>query len=113
MTAELTNPGEIGTCGAGLCDRPAVAYVSRTTVTRTSGGRLLTIVGSRADWLANTGTGEVGGVIQLRCLDCVHDELDELIREAAAIPATREDGNPWSDPHRDLQPSPSLERNTQ
>lgn len=106
MTATPAEPGEIGTCGSGLCDNPAVAYVSRTTVTRTSGGRLLTIVGSRADWLANTGTGEVGGVTQLRCLDCVHDELDELIREAAAIPAAREDGNPWSDPDRDLPALP-------
>jgi hypothetical protein len=112
----VSNPtnGEIGTCGAGLCDRPAVAYVSRTTVTRTSGGRLLTIVGSRADWLAHTGPAEIAGVTQLRCLDCVHGELDELIREAAAIPAAREDGNPWADPYVDgTTPTPLSEKGCQ
>lgn len=97
---------EIGTCGLGLCDRPAVAYVSRTTVTRTSGGRLLTIVGSRADWLANSGNGEVGGVTELRCLDCVHDELDALLSEAAAIPFVRADGNPFTDTHVDGHSQP-------
>jgi hypothetical protein len=106
--------GEIGTCGVAYCDRPAVAYVSRTGVTRTSGGRLLTIVGSRADWLANTGTGEVGGVTDLRCLDCAHDELDALLNEAATVPFVRADGNPFADSGTDdLSPSPSPERSTQ
>lgn len=79
--------GEIGTCGMGYCDRPAVAYVSRTVVTRTGGGRLLTIVGRRADWLAHTGSAELGGAVQLRCLECAHHELDVLLREAADLPA--------------------------
>jgi hypothetical protein len=77
---------DIGTCGTGYCDRPAVAYVARTNVTKTSGGRLLTIVGRRADQLANTGNGALGGVTDLRCLDCAHDELDTLLTEAAAVP---------------------------
>lgn len=81
---DVTLPHEIAPCGTALCDRPGIAYVSRTAFTATSGGRLLAIVGRRAEWLAHTGPAEHTGLLEVRCIDCVHHELDQLIGEAAS-----------------------------
>jgi hypothetical protein len=71
-------------CGVGYCDRPAAVYVSRAGP-GLSGGRLLAIAGPRAAHLATTGPSDGGAVLSLRCAECAHHELDDLIN---AVPVT-------------------------
>lgn len=65
---------DLGMCGAGYCDAPAVVYVSRQEPGRT-GARLVVIAGDRARQLAVVGTA----ADNVRCVDHAHDELDGLI----------------------------------
>lgn len=58
-------PGLI--CGIGYCERPAVAYVVRT---HGQSRRLIAILGPRAAFLGERSP------VELRCYDCLHDELD-------------------------------------
>lgn len=76
-----TRAPQIGVCAAPYCGRPAVAYVSRTVATR-GGGRFTAIVGARGELLGSTGSVDMPGFTQLRCLDCLHDELDALLAHA-------------------------------
>jgi hypothetical protein len=64
---------EIGVCGAGMCDNPAVTYLFRTPT------RVTAVVGARAVELGAAHPGELSGVLELRCADCAHNELDDLI----------------------------------
>lgn len=66
---------DLGPCQAGYCDRPAVAYVSRTLG---SSPRFLVLLGRRAEDLS-AGIEGVGSPLALRCLDCAHDELDKAV----------------------------------
>jgi len=66
----VANAPQIGVCGAGYCDRPAVAYVSRTVgVSR----RVTIIIGPRGEFLGEQNQPE------LRCFDCLHDEVDTAL----------------------------------
>lgn len=76
-----TRAPSIGVCGAPYCDRTAVAYVVRTVATR-GGGRLTAVVGARGEALGSSTSPDFTGCSQLRCLDCLHDELDALLAQA-------------------------------
>ena len=65
-----TNATQIGVCGTGYCDRPAVAYVSRTVG---SSRRVTIIIGPRGEFLGD------GNPLELRCFDCLHDEVDTAL----------------------------------
>ena len=66
----------LGPCQSGYCDRPAVAYLSRTLGPPP---RFLVILGRRAEELSG-GIEGMGSPLALRCLDCAHDELDRAVR---------------------------------
>lgn len=74
------NAPQIGVCGAGYCDRPAVAYVLRTVG---ASRRVTIIIGQRGEVLGNHEPGE------LRCFDCLHDEVDTALT-STGIPASSE-----------------------
>lgn len=71
---------QIGVCGTGYCDRPAVAYVSRTVG---SSRRVTVIIGGRGESLGDHAPDA------LRCFDCVHDEVDTALA-STGIPAPQE-----------------------
>lgn len=73
----MTGVEDLGPCQSGYCDRPAVAYVSRTAG---RSPRFLVILGRRAEQLAD-GIEGAGSPLALRCLDCAHDELDAVVAE--------------------------------
>lgn len=79
MTGPDPTDEGLGTCGTGYCDRPAVTYLSWT------GDRTTFIVGPRAGFLAHAGPADghvLLGPLALRCLDCAHHALDDLLHPA-------------------------------
>lgn len=76
----VANGPQIGVCGAGYCDRPAVAYVSRTVG---SSRRITIIIGARGELLGDQRPPE------LRCFDCLHDEVD-IALSSTGIPTPSE-----------------------
>lgn len=66
----VAGASQIGVCGTGYCDRPAIAYVSRTIGTSR---RLTIIIGPRGEFLGEQHQPE------LRCFDCLHDEVDTAL----------------------------------
>lgn len=66
----VANAPQIGVCGTGYCDRPAIAYVSRTNG---QSRRVTVIIGPRGEFLGDQHP-EV-----LRCFDCLHDEVDTAL----------------------------------
>lgn len=71
---------DLGPCQSGYCDRPAVAFVTRTVG---SSPRFLVILGRRAERLAG-GIEGMGSPLALRCLDCAHDGLDQAVTTGPA-----------------------------
>ncbi len=68
----------LGLCaGPRLCDRPGVAYLYRTNGPN---ARLTVVTGPRA---ATLSTGTAQGLLAVRCRECVVEELDTLLDEAA------------------------------
>jgi hypothetical protein len=73
----VANAPQIGLCGTDYCDRPAVAYVTRTVG---SSRRVTIIIGGRGEFLADHAPEH------LRCFDHVHDEVDTALA-STGIPA--------------------------
>lgn len=69
LASQQTTAPDLGMCGKYPCDRDGVVYVARYR------GRVVVILGIRAGQLGERGPLEV------RCLDCAHDELDLALAE--------------------------------
>ncbi len=75
----VANAEHIGVCGTGYCERPAVAYVSRTVG---SSRRVTVVIGPRGEFLGDHSP------VELRCFDCLHDEVDTALA-STGIPTSR------------------------